>query len=144
MSKSNYDTDSEYELIIDNPERFYPKLSKDLISELQPVFCVGGLSDTHILSQIMRPLKLLNSVLLKYDLTKNSTLDDIINKMADIDIVVARRKVIDYIKIDNEYVLQHAKFKNIINSHCYYLSEITINNGDCIENVRPGRVFLLK
>ena len=140
MSKS----DSEYELIIDNPERFYPKLSKDLISKLQPVFCVGGLSDTHILSQIMRPLKILNTVLLKYDLTQNSTQDDIINKMADIDIVIVRRKVVDCIKIDNEYILQKAKFINIINSHCYYLSEITIDNGDCIENVRPGRVFLLK
>ena len=76
------------DIILKFPSRFYPKLSRQEIIKLDPIFCVDSLSNTRILSMHKREIRVIKKFREKFGFPDNYKLKDIIDKFDNCILIV--------------------------------------------------------
>ena len=132
-------------IILKCPSRFYPKLPKEEINTLDPIFGVGSLENTRILSMHKRELRVTKKYTDKYNFPVNYRIEDIVNKLEGIEMLIVRRPVINGKKIDDKLIIQKGIFCNINNyGYGYDMCNIELKINNVKELIGPDRVFMIK
>ena len=138
------DNTEQEDIILKFASRFHPKLSRQDIIKLDPIFCVDSLSNTRILSMHKREIRVIKKFREKFGFPDNYKLKDIIDKFNNCNIRIVRRPVRNGIKIDEELIIENGIFMSIDSyGFSYDTCNIKVKINDEYHLVSPDRVYFL-
>tara|TARA_B100001564_G_scaffold158881_1_gene133510 strand:- start:60 stop:560 length:501 start_codon:yes stop_codon:yes gene_type:complete len=149
INKENMNDENDYQddIILSIPENFYPKLSKEDIGTLEPIFCVDNMINTKCFSSHKRPIRIIKKYREEFKLEKGYKLGDIIKALKGKTMYVVRRDVDENgIKIDDTYVIVEGIVEDIEPYRIdeYDHTNLLLDFGHKKEPISINRVFFKK
>tara|TARA_Y100000741_G_scaffold351594_1_gene322818 strand:- start:885 stop:1343 length:459 start_codon:yes stop_codon:yes gene_type:complete len=136
------DDDYQSDIIFCEKTAYEPSLSKEELDNIDYLFCIDNLQNSRVFASNKREIRLTYKYRQMFNLNSGYTLEDIFNCLKDIELAFIRRRVVDGIKIDNDFVIDKGIFKDIQGGTAGwdYTNIILDVNGNETK-VSPHRVF---
>lgn len=136
------DDDYQNDIIFIEKSRFEPSLNKKDLENIDYLFCVDSLNNSRIFSSNKREIRLTYKYRQMFKLDAGYTLRDIFNILLGTELVFIRRRVVDGIKIDDNYVIDKGIFKDIQGGTVGWdVTNIILDVGGVETHVCPDRIF---
>ena len=107
------DDDYQSDVIFIEKNVFEPSISTDELDNIDYLFCVDDLNNSRTFASNKREIRLTYKYRQMFNLKIGYTLEDIFNNLNGVELVFIRRRVVDGIKIDNDYVIDKGIVKDI-------------------------------
>tara|TARA_B100001142_G_C13887557_1_gene482548 strand:+ start:153 stop:596 length:444 start_codon:yes stop_codon:yes gene_type:complete len=136
------DDDYQSDIIFCEKYGYEPSLTKKELDNIDYLFCVDNLINSRTFASNKREIRLTYKYRQMFNLKIGYTLEDIFNNLNGVELVFIRRRVVDGIKIDNDYVIDKGIFKDIQGVFAGWDStNIILDVNGSETKVGPHRVF---
>tara|TARA_Y100000589_G_C26985209_1_gene560287 strand:- start:188 stop:640 length:453 start_codon:yes stop_codon:yes gene_type:complete len=136
------DDDYQNDIVFGLKNRFEPSLSKEELNNIDQLFCIDSMANSRVFASNRREIRLTYKYRQMFNLEKGYTVKDICDNLQGIELAFIRRRVVDGVKIDNDFVIDKGIFKDIqgVGMGWDYTNIILDINGNEIM-ASPQRIF---
>ena len=138
------DNDYQSDIIFSEKNRFEPSLSKEELDNIDYLFCVDNLQNSRVFASNRRELRLTYQYRQMFNLNPEYTLEDIFNCLKDVEVAFIRRRVVDGVKINDDYVIDKGIVKDIVGGIAGWdCTNIILDVNGNETQVSPQRVYYI-
>lgn len=136
------DDDYQSDIIFCEKYEYESSLTKKELDNIDYLFCVDDLNNSRTFASNKREVRLTYKYRQMFNLNDGYTVEDILNCLKNIELAFIRRRVVDGIKIDNDYVIDKGIVKDIQGVFAGWdCTNIILDVNGSETKVGPHRVF---
>lgn len=139
--KTQDDDDYQSDIIFCEKNEYEPSLTKEELDNIDYLFCIDSLDNSRVFASNKREIRLTYKYRQMFKLNNGYKVKDIFNCLKDIELAFIRRRVVDGIKIDNDFVIDKGIFKDIQGGCTWDYTNIILYVDGNETKVSPHRVF---